>query len=36
MWINVAAALDVTTLSPDCGWVAEQLIRDAAAEAAAE
>lgn len=33
MWMNVAAALDVDALSPDCGWVAEQLIRDAEREA---
>jgi AcrR family transcriptional regulator len=34
MWLNVAAALQVNTLSPDCGWVSEQLIRDASAEQA--
>jgi AcrR family transcriptional regulator len=29
MWINVAAALDVSTLSKDCDSITEQLIRDA-------
>lgn len=29
MWLNVAAALSVDALSPDCGWVSEQLIREA-------
>jgi AcrR family transcriptional regulator len=33
MWMNVAAALNVDALSPDCGWVSEQLIRDAEREA---
>jgi AcrR family transcriptional regulator len=33
MWINVAAALDVSTLSKDCDSITEQLLRDAGADA---